>query len=166
MPINKYDEPRQFVPTCALDRCTAIHPHVSLYHIDFGDLHFYMCKPHALIAGTLGIASMANEEDDDLVRCVINDLAEGMEEDVRDWDMPPVATQGFSVSNGLATEFINSGIGGQAVDLGEGLVGISINREDLPFGANDPLTWVKGDEDDPHFSMPHPSDEQIENDHR
>ena len=136
MPINKYEEPRQFLPTCALDRCTAIHPHVVLYHIDFGDLHFYMCKPHALIAGTLGIACMANEEDDDLVRCVINNLADGMEDDVRDWDMPPIATQGFSVSNGLANEFM-SGIGGEAVDLGEGIVAIQLRPDELPSFEDD-----------------------------
>ena len=132
MPINKYEEPRQFLPTCALDRCTAIHPHVVLYHIDFGDLHFYMCKPHALIAGTLGIAALANEADDDLVRSAINDMTDDMDNDVGDWDMPPTAYQGFAVSDGIAKELINAGIVGEVIDLGKGIVAIPLRPEELP----------------------------------
>ena len=132
MPINKYEEPRQFLPKCAIDRCPAIHPHVVLYHIDFGDLHFYMCKPHALITGTLGIACMANEEDDDLVRAAINEMSESMESGVKDWDMPPSAHRGFVASNGLNIDLIDAGIRGEVVDLGQGIIAIPLTKDQLP----------------------------------
>ena len=105
MPINKYEEPRQFLPQCALDRCTATHPNTVLYHIDFGDLHFYMCKPHALIAGGVGMSLLINEEDNDIMRAAVNELSENMdyELDGKDWDMIPAANRGI-VAASLRTD--------------------------------------------------------------
>ncbi len=134
MPINKYEEPRQFLPECALDRCTATHPHTILYHIDFGDLHLYMCKPHALIAGAIGMGMLINEEDNDLVRCAINDLSDNMDKELdgRNWDMAPHANRGIIAGTKMSAKWMD----------------------------------VDDDPHSPRYVHDHPSDEQIENDHR
>ena len=165
MPINKYEEPRQFLPKCALDRCTTTHPDTVLYHIDYGDLHLYMCKPHALMAGAIGMELLINEEDSDMVRAAVNELAGSMSDglDGNDWDMAPHANRGIVASAQMPDELAFLTI--EAIAKEVDIVAIQLNRDDLPFGANDPLE-PDGDSDYSRYQMPHPSDEQIENEYR
>ena len=132
MPINKYEEPRQFLPQCVVDRCTATHPDTVLYHIDFGDLHFYMCKPHALISGAIGMEMLINEEDSDMVRAAVNELSDNMtdELDGKDWDMVPHANRGIVAVSSFAAALMNAGIGGETVDIGGGIIAIPLRPED------------------------------------